>query len=149
MPGRSTPMPQPQCSHMCSLNCRYICRHPTYVYTIYAHVLSAHVYMCVHECTHLTHMPVSCMLIPILSHVHMYIFLHAAHTSQTHPIFQQRKAFNPFAKCRSVICSFQTRVSRFREVYIALYGAMHEASRERPQVKACKAANIQLMHMPL
>lgn len=46
---------------------------------IYAHVLSAHVHMYVHECTHLIHMPVSCMLIPILSHMHMHIFLHAAH----------------------------------------------------------------------
>lgn len=95
-------------------------------------------------------MPVSCMLIPILSQVHMHIFLCAAHITQTHPIFQQGKALNLFAKRRSVICSFQTQVSRFREAsYIALYAAMHEASRERPQVTAFKAANIQLTYMPL
>lgn len=113
---------------------------------IYAHVLSAHVYMCVQECTHLTHMPVSCMLIPILSYEHM----HMLHTYHKHtPYSSREKPSTPLLSTEVLFAVFKHGFQGSEKPTLLCMGAMYEASRERPQVKACKAANIQLIHMPL
>lgn len=84
--------------HMHTLN---LCTH-----VICAHVLSAHVHRCVQECVRLIHMPVSCMLIPTLSHMLTCTYPSMLHTYHKHTPYSSREKPLGFAKHRNVICIF-------------------------------------------